>query len=127
LTVTTGADAVRLSVPASLENMRIVRLTVSGVASRLGFDVDEIENLRIAVDELASIIVDDTIEGALDVTFATNGSDFQIEGRAPIAAGADVAVDELSAQILNAVCDKYEVRADDGGARFLCVRRLPSI
>jgi len=107
--------------------MRIVRLTVSGVASRLGFDVDEIENLRIAVDELASIIVDDTIEGALDVTFATNGSDFQIEGRAPIAAGADVAVDELSAQILNAVCDKYEVRADDGGARFLCVRRLPSI
>lgn len=122
----TGSDAVRLSVPASLENMRIVRLTVSGVASRLGYDVDDIENLRIAVDELASIIVDDTINGTLDISFAANDADFHIEGQAPLAPGASIAVDELSAQILNAVCDKYEVRADNGAARFLCVRRLPS-
>ena len=125
--MTTGADAVRLSVPASLENMRIVRLTVSGVASRLGFDVDEIENLRIAVDELASVVVDESVDGMLEISFVANGADLQIEGRAPLAPGADLTVDELSAQILNAVCDKYEVRADGGGARFLCVRRLPSI
>jgi serine/threonine-protein kinase RsbW len=107
--------------------MRIVRLTVSGVASRLGFDVDEIENLRIAVDELASVVVDESVDGTLDISFVANGADLQIEGRAPMAPGAHLTVDELSAQILNAVCDKYEVRADGGGAWFLCVRRLPSI
>jgi hypothetical protein len=51
-------DIVRLSVPAALEYVRIVRLTGSGVASRLGFDIEEIENLRVAVDELASVAIE---------------------------------------------------------------------
>ena len=96
MTVTTNADAVRLSVPATLENMRIVRLTVSGVASRFGYDVDEIENLRVAVDELASTIVDSAAGGELEVTFTSNGGDFIIEGRTPIAPGVAVGIDELS-------------------------------
>ncbi|GIU90461.1 MAG: hypothetical protein KatS3mg010_1560 [Acidimicrobiia bacterium] len=37
--------------------MRLVRLTTSGVASRLGFDVEEVEDLRVAVDELANIVL----------------------------------------------------------------------
>jgi hypothetical protein len=126
-THTAKAETVRLSVPATLENLRIVRLTVSGVASRIGYDVDEIENLRVAVDELASTIVDESVGGELEISFTTNAADFNIEGRAPLAPGASVAIDELSAQILNAVCDKYELRTDDGAARFLCVRRLPTV
>ncbi len=47
-------DVVRLSVPAVLEYLRIVRMTSSGVASRLGSDIEEIENLRVALDELGA-------------------------------------------------------------------------
>ena len=119
-------EVVRLSVPASLEHIRIVRLTASGVASRLGFDVDDIENLRIAVDELTSTVIDATAGGVLDVTFSSGAGELRIDGRAPMTPGADLALDELSGQILNAVCDKYEVRANDGYARFVCVRRLPA-
>ena len=53
-----GAETVRLIVPASLEYVRIVRLDRVGIASRLGFDIDEIENLRVAIDELASMVVE---------------------------------------------------------------------
>jgi hypothetical protein len=125
LTVTASTEEVRLSVPASLENMRIVRMTVSGVASRFGYDVDEIENLRVAVDELASTIVDGSSDGELEISFTTNGADFLIQGCAPVTPAAVNGVDELSSQILNAVCDKYELRIDGDVARFLCVRRLP--
>ena len=34
------------------EYLRLVRLTAAGLASRLGFTFDEVEDLRIAVDEL---------------------------------------------------------------------------
>ena len=44
-TTGTSTDVVRLTVPATLEYVRIVRLAASGMASRYGFDVDEIENL----------------------------------------------------------------------------------
>ena len=67
------ADAVRLSVPAALEFVRIVRLTGSGVASRLGFDVEEIENLRVALDELASMTIEASDGGELEVTFFEDG------------------------------------------------------
>jgi len=120
------AEEVRLAVPASLEYVRIVRLTTSAMASRLGFDVDEIENLRVAVDELSSTIVESAPSGELVVTISTTGSDFCVEGQAPIETGHPLELDQLTAQILNAVCDKYELRVADGAARFVCLRRLPT-
>ena len=116
----------RLSVPAALEYVRIVRLTASGVASRLGLDIDEIENLRVAVDELASTVVDAAAPGDLEITFSSGDGELRMEGRAPLAPGGEVGLDQLTAQILNAVCDKYELRVVDGTARFACTRRLPS-
>src|SRR3954453_16726058 len=85
-------EAVRLSVPASLEYVRIVRLTGSGVASRLGFDVEEIENLRVALDELASMAIELASGGELELTFFTTESELRITGRAPVADGVEVAV-----------------------------------
>jgi hypothetical protein len=122
----TLGEEIRLSVPASLEYVRIVRLTTSAMASRFGFDVDEIENLRVAVDELSSTIVEDAPAGELMITVSTTGSDFCVEGQAPIATGRTLELDQLTAQILNAVCDKYELRVADGSARFVCLRRLPT-
>src|SRR5437868_5952482 len=93
-------DVVRLSVPAALEYVRIVRLTGSGVASRLGFDIEEIENFRVALDELASMAIDAASGGELEMTFSTTDTELRVEGRSPVAAGVDVAVESLTAQIL---------------------------
>jgi hypothetical protein len=120
-------EAVRLSVPASLEYVRIVRLTGSGVASRLGFDVEEIENLRVALDELASMAIELADPGELEVTFFTTDTELRIEGRAPIAEGVDVGVEALTAQILKAVIDDYELVSREGYVRFSCVTRRPLI
>src|SRR5262245_15521324 len=119
-------EAIRLSVPASLEYVRIVRLTASGIASKLGFDVDELENLRVAVDELASLVLEAADSGNLDVDFVVDGDDLSIEGRVPVRLGAEVVADSLTEQILNAVIDKWKLCVDDGSARFHCLRRLPT-
>jgi serine/threonine-protein kinase RsbW len=118
-------DAVRLSVPAALEYVRIVRLTGSGVASRLGFDIEEIENFRVALDELASMAIDAASGGELEMTFSTTDNEHRVDGRAPVAAGVDVAVESLTAQILKAVIDDYELHVEDGYACFSCVTRRP--
>ena len=120
-------DVVRLQVPAALEYVRIVRLTGSGVASRLGFDIEEIENLRVALDELASMTIDVAGPGELEINFYTTDTELRIVGRAPVAEGVDVGVEPLTAQILKAVIDDYELRTDDGFVRFSCVTRRPLI
>jgi serine/threonine-protein kinase RsbW len=116
-------DAVRLTVPAALEFVRIIRLTGSGVASRLGFDVEEIENLRVAIDELASMAIEAADGGMLEITFESSENELRIEGCAPAKAGAEVGIDALTGQILKAVIDDYELRTDSGHVCFLCIAR----
>ena len=45
------ASRIELSIPASSEWVRVARLTVAGVASRLPFPVDVIEDIKLAVTE----------------------------------------------------------------------------
>jgi serine/threonine-protein kinase RsbW len=119
-------EAVRLTVPAAREYVRLVRLTASGIASKLGFDVDEIENLRVAVDELSNLALDVADAGNLDVDFVVDGDELRIEGRVPARLGEAVVADTLTEQILKAVIDEYQLRVDDGFAHFRCLRRLPT-
>jgi len=124
-TTVTG-ETIRLAVPAALEYVRIVRLTASGVASRLGFDVEEIEDLRVAVDELASLVVESADGGELGVQCAVRDDILRIEGEALLAPGqSEVRVDDLTAQILAAVVDEWDFSAQDGLVRFACTRRVP--
>lgn len=44
-------DYVEIRVPAKAQYIGIARLTISGLASRLGFTYDEIEDLKIATSE----------------------------------------------------------------------------
>lgn len=127
-------ETVRLTVPATLEYVRLVRLTTSGVASRLGFDVEEIEDLRVAVDELASVVMELAGDGPLEVLFSVRDGSLRIAGEAPLAvqrtgagarAEARATVEELTEQILAAVVDEWDVKVDGEKARFCCVRRIP--
>jgi serine/threonine-protein kinase RsbW len=118
-----GENVVRLSVPAALEYVRIVRLTGSGVASRLAFDVEEIENLRVAIDELASMAIEAADGGLLEITFRSEENELRIEGRASAKADAEVGIDALTGQILKAVIDDYELRTDSGHVSFFCTAR----
>ena len=52
------ADEVSLKFPASFEYIRLARLVASGLAAQVNFNLDDIEDLRIAVDELCSALVE---------------------------------------------------------------------
>ena len=118
-------DAVELTVPAALEFVRMVRLTAAAYADRLGFDIDEIEDIRVAVDELSSVLVESTNDGCtLTIRMASSAGSLHIEGAVP-ANGAPT-LDELTGQILGAVLDSYDVACADGAATFRCRKALPS-
>lgn len=44
-------DYVEMKIPAKPEFIGIVRLTLSGIANRMGFNYDDIEDLKIALSE----------------------------------------------------------------------------
>jgi hypothetical protein len=121
----TGGD-VRLMVPAAPEYLRLVRLTAAGLASRLGFTFDEVEDLRIAVDELCfHLLGENGDDGAsmgdevrtMDLTYSAGDDSITITGRAGLT-GPVPAPSELSVQILEALVDEHEVSGGDGVITF---------
>jgi serine/threonine-protein kinase RsbW len=53
----TSGDVVELSVPALGGYLGVVRTATAGLAARLSFSLDEIEDLRIAVDEACVMLL----------------------------------------------------------------------
>ena len=49
---------VDLTVPASSEHLRIIRLVSTSLAASIGLDIDCLDDLRIAVDELCSLLIE---------------------------------------------------------------------
>jgi serine/threonine-protein kinase RsbW len=50
-------DVVRLDVPARTAYVSVLRTTAAALAARLDFTLDEIEDLRIAVDEASALLL----------------------------------------------------------------------
>lgn len=49
--VESSFDCIKLSIPNKAEYVSIVRLTTSAIASRMGFDIEEIEDIKVAIAE----------------------------------------------------------------------------
>lgn len=110
-------DEIRLTLPGLPTYSRVARLAVTGLATRLGFSYDEIEDLRIAIGEVAGILLggDDepdtaTPERTVVYRCRTVGDVLTVQAELNPPAAA-VMPSELSEQILDAVVD--EVAVDD--------------
>lgn len=51
------SDKIQLILPFKAEYVSIVRLTASGAANRMGFDIETIEDIKVAVAEVCNKLV----------------------------------------------------------------------
>jgi serine/threonine-protein kinase RsbW len=123
-------DEVRLTVPAMPEFLRLTRVTAAGLASRLGFSFDEVEDLRLAIDELCYGLTGNTgQQGTMHVRYLLGPDSLVVEGEGHfdrVDAGEAVAppkLSELSEVILSALVDEHELGAGRHGPTFRLVKR----
>lgn len=92
---------VDLAVPATSEHLRILRLVAASLAASMGHDIDRLDDLRIAVDELCSLLIEHAPPGArLHLTLCGEKGRLVAEGALHEDAPA-VAIDPVSQLILD--------------------------
>lgn len=65
-------DEVRLSVPADARFLAVIRLTTAAVVSRLEFSIDDIEDVKLAVHEAATLLLESARPGdEIDLRLST--------------------------------------------------------
>jgi serine/threonine-protein kinase RsbW len=117
-------DEVRLVVPANPEYLRLARVTAAGLAGRLGFTFDQVEDLRLAIDELCFGLTGSRGRpGTVEVHFVVSDDGLTVQGKGHFETDGRVALSELSEVILNALVDEHELADEPGGPRFRLVKR----
>jgi serine/threonine-protein kinase RsbW len=102
-TVDPSQPAVEFHIPADPMYVRVVRLVSGDMAERAGFSVDELDDVRLAVDELCAILI--VADGApLELRMQVQGGELVIEGKRA-GGGAPAVPTELSAMLLRALVD----------------------
>ena len=114
-------DNISIQIPASPEYLNVVRLIASGLASRLKFTIDDIEDLKIGVDELSAYLTGaQGRDGRLDIVFEVYDDRIEIKGSGTFSAGTKVRTEltDLSRMILGSVVDDAALELTDGTPTF---------
>ncbi len=121
------ARPILLIAPAERGSVRLARILAAGVAADAGLDIDDTEDLRIAVSELVALLVEGMNGGAssIEVRFRRTAGEVVVEGHSPAVNGHPEAagVDDLVLGILRVVVDDHSFDADATGRRFRLVKR----
>ncbi|NLO81775.1 MAG: hypothetical protein GX094_01740 [Clostridiales bacterium] len=119
-------DRVFLKVPAKPEYIMVIRLTTSAVASRAGFGVDEIEDIKVAVAEAGIVIMNQHKgTGNIDLSFKIIGDEgirihiCASDVKEKIEPFIDNEQTELSFYIMESFMDGIEKKEENGYIREL--------
>ncbi|WP_243388355.1 anti-sigma B factor RsbW [Bacillus kexueae] len=133
-------DYVEMKFPAKPEYIGVVRLTLSGIASRMGFTYDEIEDLKVATSEACTnavkhaykehpgemIIGFGIYEDRLEVMVADRGESFefdklreQLGPYTPSIPIEDLNEGGLGLFLIDTLMDEVKVLAESGVTVFM--------
>jgi serine/threonine-protein kinase RsbW len=114
---------VRVTIPATARFLRIARLTAAGVAGDAGFDLREIEDLRVAIDEMCAVVIEDAPEGVeLALTYQSSDGHLEIEGRCA-QSGPPPDIHPIARELLAMTADEFDVGSDGNVRTFRLVKR----
>jgi serine/threonine-protein kinase RsbW len=109
-----------VTMPAEPSFLRLARLAAADTGTRAGFTVDEVEDLRLAIDELCGPLMNGAGEVVLAFTSAAGRVDIEGTGAAP---DAEPPFADIADAIIAAVVDEHSVDDDTGTRTFRAVKR----
>lgn len=109
---------IELTLPFKAEYVSVARLTASGVAARVGFDIETIEDIKVALSEVCNKLVANGSKTSSSYTIIFNILDKKVD---IILKCSDTSLgtifrkenDELGISIIEALMDRFEISADD--------------
>jgi serine/threonine-protein kinase RsbW len=139
----TAIDCVDLNIPNSAEFVGVVRLAVSGLAARMKFSIEDIEDIKIAVSEACTNAVQYAYEQGiknivnikcfihkekLEINVIDKGKGFDVEkiGKAPAESDNDIPNLGLGITFIKSLMNETEFISKKGsGTTVKMVKYLP--
>jgi serine/threonine-protein kinase RsbW len=123
----TDQPDVELCLPAENAYVSVLRMTTAGLAARLDFTLDDIEDLRMAVGEACALVLEGADpEGRLRVGFELGDGAMRVTVAVDGASAGGPATDTFAWQVLSALAT--DLTADtSSGRRSISFRASTSV
>ncbi len=117
-------DVVELRLPADSAYLSVLRTATAGLAARLDFTLDEIEDLRIAVDEACALLLPDALEDhPLVCRFTLHEDCLEVSVQARTRTGRTPGRDSFAWTVLTALAGEVDASATPDGTVTLTLRK----
>jgi serine/threonine-protein kinase RsbW len=114
-------DYVEVRLPADSAYLSVLRTATAGLAARLDFTLDEIEDLRIAVDEACAMLLAQVVDGGeLACRFELGEDSLLVEVSAPTRRGSLPSRETFAWSVLSALAGSVEATVN--GERRVSIR-----
>jgi serine/threonine-protein kinase RsbW len=117
-------DSVEIRLPADSAYLSVLRTATAGLAARLNFTLDEIEDLRIAVDEACAMLLPQAIETAqLTCRFRLGGDTLEVTVLVPTTRGDLPEKETFAWTVLTALAGQVESGSDEERQVWIRLRK----
>ncbi len=119
-----SADQVAVRLPAESAYLSVLRTATAGLAARLDFTLDEIEDLRIAVDEACAMLLSQAIPGSsLECSSRSDREAMTISVSVPCLTPQVPASDTFAWTVLAALAGRVDAYVGDGDRLTIVMRK----
>jgi len=115
-------DVVSVRLPAEGAYLAVLRTTTASLAARLDFTLDEIEDLRIAVDEACCLLLADAApEADLTSVFEMSGDSISVTVSTRTSQGRGPARDSFAWTVLSALAGHVDAWTEPDGRQTIAL------
>lgn len=117
-------DVVTLRLPAVGAYLSVLRAATAGLAARLDFTLEEIDDLRIAVDEACAMLLPDAVPGAdLTCDFTLGDGLLAVSVCVPTTTGAEPERDTFAWTVLAALVGEVDSSTGPDGQVLITLHK----
>ena len=117
-------DKVNIRMPADGAYLSVLRTATAGLAARLDFTLDEIEDMRIAVDEACAMLLSQAIPGSdLECDFTLGLDDMTVSVSVSSLAPRVPAGDTFAWTVLTALAGTVDAQVGPGDVLTIVLRK----
>jgi serine/threonine-protein kinase RsbW len=117
-------DEVTVRMPADGAYLSVLRTATAGLAARLDFTLDDIEDLRIAVDEACAMLLSQAIPGSsLECSFTLSEDDMTISVSVPCLNPRPPSGETFAWTVLSALAGTVEAQVGPGDKLAIVMRK----
>jgi serine/threonine-protein kinase RsbW len=108
-------DAVEVRIPADVVYVATLRLTAASLAARCDLTIDDIEDLRLAVDEACALLLPHaSSDSTLDARFELAAGRLSVETSVSTVDSAEPDRSGFAWTVLGALASSVDVHSDEG-------------